>query len=188
MRTLPKSLLVTTLSLAASVFMLAGVSHAGSITEIRARLMPCSGTPCDPATPAEPGAEGQARRKTLPNSDEFKITVEVPLTNAIKVDENSDIRAILSRGTNNSIECIVEFDEIDLVEKVFQFKTDLRSRKGVFQQRMGSCTDLDGPGVGIDILANGIPDAMAGDMVTVRVVNAPDVNFLKGTFVLKKMK
>lgn len=136
MRALRRGLLVTTICLAVSVFLSAGVSHAkkgGSKVkvEVEAELQPCgasSGTtsPCAPGeTPPEPNAEGEAKheketKKGVVKKDEFKGKVKIPVDPASALGivdeaaaEGADIRLILSRPSADFAECRLVFDEIE---------------------------------------------------------------------------
>lgn len=193
MRALYKSLLVTTLCVAVSVFMLDGVSHAkkggnsGSKVKIdvRAELEPFDGSP-------EEDAEGKARHKketrtrdgvTTTKKDEFKATVKIPVDPASALGivdedaaEDADIRLILSRDGANFAECLLEFQEIEDDDEA-EFKVDVRIKKGALREKKGMCTmTADGSHV--------VPDAQAGDVATATHVAAGGTrtDFLRGTF------
>lgn len=181
MRTLYKSLLVTTLCAAVSVFMFDGVSHAnggGSKVklEVRAELEPFDGSP-------EPDAEGKARHKketrtkngvTTIKKDEFKATVEFPVPSLglgiadEAAAEDAEVLLILSRGSSDFATCLMEFDEVEDDEA--EFKVDVRRRKGTLRERKGTCGES-------------VPDAQAGDVATATLNGTP---FLRGTFVCHK--
>ena len=188
-----RTLAVTTICLVVSALLLPAVSHAkngGSsstvLTQLDAKLQPCAGDPCDPtATPVEPGAEGKAERRTRTGSsarDEFKITVEIPEVNALGIDSTNaateDIRATFNNGTIDYAECSLVFDEFDPLEMVFVYKVDHRVRNGVLTKSVGTCS-------GTLITPGSFPDVQNGHMVTVRLVNTPDIHFLVGTFAPK---
>ncbi len=186
MQTLYKSLLVTTLCAAVSVFIFADVSQAngggsGSSkvkVKVRAELEPFDGSP-------DSDAEGKARHKketrtrdgvTKIKKDEFKATVKIPVPSpalGITEDnaENADIRLILSNAGGNFANCQLEFDEIDEDdddEMQAEFKVDVRLKKGTVRDKRGTC---DGS----------VPDAQAGDVATATFGPGP-TPFLRGTF------
>lgn len=196
MRALYRSLLVTTLCVAVSVFMFAGVSQAkkggssGSKVkiEVRAEL--------EPIGTSEPDAEGQARHKKETRTknevitikkDEFKATVNVPvpslglgITDEASA-ENADIRLILSHDGADFAECLLEFDEVEDEdgEDQAEYKVDVRIKKGAVQAKKGVC-DVDL--VTTDI-QSGVPDARANDVATARLVaGGTSTDFLQGTF------
>jgi hypothetical protein len=129
MRTLPKRLLVTTLCVAVSIVMLAGVSYAARRSasstrikiEVEAELQPCGAigpatSPCDPAgTPPEPNAEGEAERKKegrngIVKKDEFKGKVKIPVDALSPLGimdevtaEGANVRMILSRDDGTGL-------------------------------------------------------------------------------------
>jgi hypothetical protein len=206
MQALRRRLLVTTICLAASVFLSTGVSHAkkgGSKIKVKveADLQPCGAvapatSPCDPAgTPPEPDAEGTARHEKESKSgvvkkDEFKGKVKIPVDPSSQLGiideaaaEGADIRMILSRAGTDFAECLLEFDEVEDEdgEDQAEYKVDVRLKKGAVQAKKGMC-DIDLLAAGIQ---SGIPDAKAGDIVTATlVVNSAnrtlDVDFLQG--------
>ena len=209
MRALRRGLLVTTICLAVSVFLSAGVSHAkkgGSKVkvEVEADLQPCGAVappaPCDPTgAPPEPDAEGKAKHKKetrngVIKKDEFKGTVKIPVDPASLLGitdetaaENADIRLILSRNGTDFAECLLEFDEIDEDddddELQAQFKVHVRIHKGATQAKKGVC-DID---LGTSDIQSGVPDSQSGDVATATFVIDPntrgaDVDFLQGTF------
>lgn len=126
MRALRRGLLVTTICVAVSVFLSAGVSHAkkgdkggeGALKveeEVEVELEPCGAvapatSPCDlvAGTPPEPHAEGDAEhmkkiRNGVVKKDEFKGEVKIPIDSNSQlgiIDEAAakvaDIRLILS--------------------------------------------------------------------------------------------
>ena len=207
MRVLYKSLVVTTLCVAVSVFMLADVSHA-KVSKVKvhvvADLEPCGAaapttSPCDPAgTPPAPDAEGRMRRikeirKGVIKVDKFKGTVKIPIpASALGIvdeasAENADIRLILSRNGTDFAECLLEFDEIDEDddddELQAQFKVHVRIHKGTTQAKKGVC-DID---LETSDIQSGVPDSQSGDVATATFVIDPntrgaDVDFLQGTF------
>lgn len=203
MRALRRGLLVTTICLAVSVFLSAGVSHAKSGSKVKVKveadLQPCGAvapatSPCDPTgTPPEPGAEGKAKheketRNGVLKKDEFKGTVKIPvsLTSALGIvdqtaAENADVRLILSRGGTDFAECFLEFDEVEDEDGEIEaeFKVDVRIKKGSVQAKKGVCdTDLAIAGI-----QSGVPDAQADDVATARIVaGGTPTDFLQGTF------
>ena len=146
MRELRRGLLVTTICLAASVFLSAGVSHAKKAdskvkVKVEADLQPCGAvlpatSPCAPGgTPPEPDAEGTAKheketQKGVVKKDEFKGKVKIPVDPGSKLGiideataEGADIRMILSRqdGTTGIFtdfaECRLAFDKIEMEDE-----------------------------------------------------------------------
>ncbi len=145
MRTLRRRLLVTTICLAVSVFLSAGVSYAKKSSskvriEVEAELEPCGAispatSPCAPGgTPPEPNAEGEAEHKKegrngIVKKDEFEAKVKVPVdpTSALGITdeaaaEEADIRMILSRDDGTGLfidfaECLLILDEIEIEEE-----------------------------------------------------------------------
>jgi hypothetical protein len=145
MQALRRRLLVTTICLAASVFLSTGVSHAkkgGSKIKVKveADLQPCGAvapatSPCDPAgTPPEPDAEGTARHEKESKSgvvkkDEFKGKVKIPVDPSSQLGiideaaaEGADIRMILSRDDGTGLftdfaECLLALDEVEIEEE-----------------------------------------------------------------------
>jgi len=141
MRVLRGRLLITTLCLAVSVFMLVGVSHAkkgGSKVkiEVEAELESCGAvapvtSPCNPAgVPPESDAEGEAEHKKethngVVKKNEFKGKVKIPVDPGSQLGiidedtaEEADIRMILSRDNGTGFftdiaECRLAFDEIE---------------------------------------------------------------------------
>lgn len=179
MRALYRSLVVTTLCVAVSVFMFDGVSHANGGSQVklkvRAELEPFDTSP-------EPDAEGKARhnkkvnKKGVLKKDEFIATVEIPIDPASALGivdrasaENADIRLILSRDGAPFAECLLEFREFDGDDEA-KFKVDVRIKKGALREKKGACNVSTGPGV---------PDAQAGDVATARTGG---IDFLQGTF------
>jgi hypothetical protein len=174
MQALYRSLLVTTLCAAVSVFMFDGVSHAkgGSKVkvEVRAELEPFDTSP-------EPDAEGKARHKNetkkgVLRKDEFKATVKVPVPSlALGITdeasaENAAVHLLVSGST--SADCLMEFDEFDDDDDELQaeFKLDVRWKKSTVQDKKGTCGES-------------IPGAQDGDVATV-TVNGTSI--LDGTF------
>jgi len=205
MRVLRRGLLITTICLAVSVFLSAGVSHAkkgGSKVkvEVEADLQPCGAvapatSPCAPAgIPPESDAEGQAKHKKethkgVVKKDEFKGTVKIPFPSSAlgiideTAAEGADIRLILSRAGFDFAECFLEFDEIEEEDDEVQaeYKVDVRIKKGAVQAKKGVC-DVDLSTAGIQ---SGVPDAQADDVATARLVaGGTPTDFLQGTFEL----
>lgn len=212
MRALQRSLLVTTLCFAVSVFMSAGAGHANGGSsgskvkvDVRAELEPCGAVapatvPCDPAgTPPEPDAKGKMRhqkeiRKGVLKKDEFKGNVKMrvhPASALGIVDEasaeNADIRLILSRNSTDFAECFLQFDEFDDDddEEEIQavFKIHVRMKKGAVKVTKGVC-DVD---LGTAGIQSGVPDAQDGDLATATLVRNPadrtqDIDFLQDIF------
>lgn len=197
MRTLRRRLLVTSLCLAVSVFLSAGLSHAkkgGSKVEVEveADLQPCGASalatsPCDPTgIPPEPDAEGEAKHKKetrngVVKKDEFKGKVKIPIDPDSQLGiideaaaEGADIRLILSRAGADFAECRLAFDEIEAEdgEDRAEYKVDVRIKKGAVQAKKGVC-DLNLTTAAIDL---GVPDAQAGDVVTATLVNPTETN------------
>jgi hypothetical protein len=212
MRALRRRLLVTTICLAVSVFVSAGVSHAkkgGSKVKVKveAELEPCGAvapatSPCAPGgTPPESDAKGEAKheketRNGVIKKDEFKGKVKIPVDPGSQLGiideaaaEGADIRLILSRAGADFAECRLVFDEIeeedDDDEVQAEYKVDVRIKKGAVQAKKGVC-DMD---LATADIQSGVPDAQAGDVVTATLVVNPadrtlDVDFLQGTFEL----
>lgn len=206
MRALYKSLLVTTLCVAVSVFMLDGVSHAkkggnsGSKVKIdvRAELEPCGAVapataPCDPAgTPPESDAKGKMRhqkeiRKGVLKKDEFKGNVKMrahPASALGIVDEasaeNADIRLILSRNGSDFAECFLQFDEFDDDDD-----DDDEEIQAVFKihvrMKKGAVKVTKGVcdvDLGAAGIQSGVPDAQDGDLATAtRVIDPTNRTF-----------
>ncbi len=185
MQALYRSLLVTTLCVAVSVFMFAGVSQAkkgGSSgskvkVEVRAELEPFGTSP-------EPDAEGQARHKKETRTrdevptikkDEFKATVKIPVPSpALGITdeasaESANVSLILSNTGGIFANCQLEFDEIDEDdddEMQAEFKVDVRLKNGTVRDKKGACGGT-------------VPNAQENDVATA-TVNGTD--FLQGTF------
>lgn len=202
MQALRRRLLVTTLCLAVSVFMLAGVSHAkkgGSKVKVKveAELEPCGAvapatSPCATGgTPPEPGAEGEAKheketQKGVVKKDEFKGKVKISVDPASALGivdeaaaEGADIRLILSRAGVDIAECRLVFDEIeeedddDDADKIqAEYKVDVRIKKGAVQAKKGVC-DMNLATAAIEL---GVPDAQPGDVVTATLVHSTETN------------
>ncbi len=168
MQALYRSLLVTTLCGAVSVFMFDGVSHAkggGSKTKIDVRAeLESTGSP-------DSDVEGQAKHKmetrtrddvTTTTKDEFKATVKIPVPspNLGITDEASAegaaVHLLVSGST--SADCLMEFDEFDDDDDELQaeFKLDVRLKKSSVQDKKGTCGGV-------------IPNAQAGDVATATV-------------------
>lgn len=196
MRALRRGLLVTTICLAVSVFLSAGVSHAKKAdskvkVKVEADLQPCGAvptatSPCDPAgTPLEPGAEGEAKHKKetqkgVVKKDEFKGTVKIPFpSTALGItDEDkakaADVRLILSQAGTPFAECRLAFDKIEADDDdddddaavMAEYKVSVRMQKGTVQAKKGVCD--------VDLLTadiqSGVPDAQADDLVTATLV------------------
>ncbi|MCZ7626385.1 MAG: hypothetical protein C3F12_14275 [Candidatus Methylomirabilota bacterium] len=181
MRVLYRTLLVTTLCAAVSVFMFDGVGHAkggGSKTKIDVRAeLESTGSP-------DSDAEGQARHRMetrtrdgvpTPKKNEFKATVKIPVPSpglGINTEDEAagaDVDLIVTRGSETIGTCQLmfnEFDEDDDDDALqAEFKLDVRLKKGSVRDKKGTC-------------GGGIPDAQAGDVATAMVNGTP---FLDGT-------
>jgi len=148
--------------------------------ELEAELEPVAGTP-------EPDVEGDSERKTktkkgVLKEDRFKAEVEIPIPNALGIDEgnaaSADVRLILSRGGANYAECQLVFDEVEDDDDGLEaeYKLDLRIKKNGKTKARGSC----------DV---GFPDVQDGDVATAVLVvdpanRAADVVLLQGTYEL----
>ncbi len=187
MRALYRNLLATTLCVAVSVFMFDGVGQANGGSsgpkkvkiDVRAELEPFDAS-------SEPDPEGRARhhkeiRKGVIKKDEFKAMVKIPvpapglgITDETTA-ENADIRLVLSGAGVGSVECLLEFDEIeeddDDDELQAVFKIHVRMKKGELREKKGMCIMTGGSHV--------VPNAQDGDTATATVNGTP---FLEGTF------
>ncbi len=187
-----RNLLVTTLCVAVSVFMLAGVNHAnggGPVSKVkvnvRAELEPFNGSP-------EPDADGKVRHHkeartkheiTKIKKDEFKGLVKIQvdpesLLGIVNEDtaEGADVRVILTRNGITYAECLLEFveadDDDDDDEGVqAHYRVHVRIKKGVVKEKKGMCILADS--------SHAVPDALADD---VAMATANGVAFLQGTF------
>ncbi|CBE69892.1 MAG: hypothetical protein F9K13_07295 [Candidatus Methylomirabilis oxygeniifera] len=122
-----KSLLVTILSLAVSVFMFADISHAKKINKAKPSSEVKVGAHLGPwDTSPEPNAEGEAKheketKRGVVKKDEFEGAVKVPvdpMSGLGIVDQatatDADIRMILSHADGTEFaECHLEFDGFD---------------------------------------------------------------------------
>jgi hypothetical protein len=147
--------------------------------ELEAEFEPVASSP-------EPDVEGDSERKTktkdgVLKEDRFKAEVEIPIPNALGIDESNaqsaDIRLILSRGGTNYAECQLVFDEVEDDDGLeAEYKLDLRIKKNGKQKARGSC----------DV---GLPDVQDGDLGTAVLVADPsnrslDIALLEGTYEL----
>jgi len=200
MRMIPS--LVTALAFTASIAALPGISlakHGGigpvvvTKTQIEAELAPCCGAP----DPLEPGAEGEAERKTksrngVVGDDRFKAKVEIPVPSALGIVDlatalAADVRLLLSRSDSTLYaECMLVLTEIEteledgVWETQAEYKVDVRRmlKRGVMVPKAvhGSCVDQTGTGTG---LLHGVPDVRDGDLV---LVSVDGTSILNGAF------
>jgi hypothetical protein len=213
MRTLRRRLLVTTICLAVSVFLSAGVSHAKKSSskvkvEVEAELEPCGAissatSPCAPGgTPPEPNAEGKAKHKKetwngVIKKDEFKGTVKIlvdPASALGIVDEasaeNADVRLILSHAGAEFADCRLVFEEIEGEEEEDDNDDSKAYAEYMVDVRIKKGTVQAKKGVcDVDLatadIQSGIPDVLAGDVATATLITAGTPHdFLQGTFEL----
>ncbi|PTL34851.1 hypothetical protein CLG94_12720 [Candidatus Methylomirabilis limnetica] len=210
MRVLRRGLLATTICLAVSVFLSAGVSHAkkgGSKikVEVEAELEPCGAvaaatSPCAPSgTPPESDAEGKAEHKKethkgVIKKDEFKGKVKIPVDPASAlgiVDEDAaegaDIRLILSHADGpgsftDFAECRLAFDEIEEEDDDDEVQAEYKVDVRI---KKGAVQAKKGVcHINLATTAElGVPDARAGDLVTATLITGGTrTDFLQGTF------
>lgn len=208
MRTLRRRLLVTTICLAVSVFLSAGVSHAkkgGSKVkvEVEAELEPCGAispatSPCAPTgTPPEPNAEGKAKHKKetwngVIKKDEFKGTVKIPVDPASALGivdeasaENADVRLILSRAGAEFAECRLVFDEIEGEDEDDDDDDDEIQAEFKVDVRIknGALQEKKGICTMTTTGEHVVPNAQVGDVATATLVTGgTQTDFLQGTF------
>ena len=200
MRALRRGLLVTTICLAVSVFVSAGVSHAkkgGSKVkvEVEAEIEPCGAlapatSPCATGgTIPEPGAEGEAKheketKKGVVKKDEFKGKVKIPFPSSAlgildeTAAEGADIRLILSHAGTDFAECRLVFDEIEEEDGDDDDDDDdddavMAEYKVDVRIKKGAVQAKKGVcdvNLSTTGIQSGVPDAQADDVATTRLV------------------